>query len=317
MRRERLKHTTHLGVQPADEGLFLVDFRHEGGHAHDRRLVRAGKPRVPLLRFGDELSGAAALFVHGDHGALFVDARHRRGNDRAALVADPVKADAVPDEIVVREQRTVTAVLLVVGGEQVDVHREFEALEQQLLERGKLRKQRRLGVDRAAPPELSAADDAGEGRFLPAAGRFHDVVVRHEQHVPARVFSRELIQVGVLTEDRALCLFGHEREERPDHAAQLQKFFGLKAFLVGHRLAADHLGKALAVIQVSFVHSSHVVCPNDSFFLARRDRGKHILFPVAQKNEHGQQAKQAPCHRRELQTGHTDVFTGSRAGHDQ
>lgn len=70
MRRERLKHPAHLGVQPADEGLFLVDFRHEGGHAHDRRLVRAGKPRVPLLRFGDELSGAAALFVHGDHGAL-------------------------------------------------------------------------------------------------------------------------------------------------------------------------------------------------------------------------------------------------------
>ena len=172
----------------------------------------------------------------------------------------------MPDEIIVREQRTVTAVLLVVGGEQVDVHREFEALEQQLLERGKLRKQRRLGVDRAASPELSVADDAGEGRFLPAAGRFHDVVVRHEQHVPARVFSRELIQVGVLAEDRALRLFGHEREERPDYAAQLQKFFGLKAFLVGHRLAADHLGKALAVIQVSFVHSSHVVCPNDSFF---------------------------------------------------
>ena len=154
--------------------------------------MRAGKSRVALLRLGDELSGAAALFVHGDHGALFVDARHRRGNDRAALVADPVKADAVLDEIVVREQRTVAAVLLVVGGEQVDVHREFEALEQQLLERGKLRKQRRLGVDRAASPELSVADDAGEGRFLPASGRFHDVVVRHEQHVPAWVFPGSL-----------------------------------------------------------------------------------------------------------------------------
>ena len=49
----------------------------------------------------------------------------------------------------------------------------------------------------------------------------------------------------------------------------------------------------------------------------RCDRGKHILFPVAQENEHGQQAKQASCHRRELQTGRADVFTGSRAGHDQ
>lgn len=84
VRRERLKHPAHLGVQPADEGLFFVDLCHEGGHAHDRRLVRAGKSRMPLLRPGDELSGAAALFVHGDHGALFADARHRR-----AMTAPP------------------------------------------------------------------------------------------------------------------------------------------------------------------------------------------------------------------------------------
>lgn len=47
------------------------------------------------------------------------------------------------------------------------------------------------------------------------------------------------------------------------------------------------------------------------FSLPAAIAAKHHLFPVAQENEHGQQAKQAPCHRRELQTGHTDVFTAA------
>lgn len=188
--------------------------------------------RVTRQVFGDEPRRASPLFVDGHHGALAVDPRHGRVDDRAALVDDPVEPQAVLPEILQRQGRTVAADLLVAGGEQVHVDGEDETRLQQLLYGGKLREQRRLGVHRAASPEPAILAIAAEGRLLPLPCGVHHIVVGHHHDIPGGIRTRQLVQVGVVAQYGQLRPFRRQGEQLRNDLPQLQELRRLEAVLL-------------------------------------------------------------------------------------
>ena len=217
--------------------------------------------RVTRQVFGDEPRRASPLFVDGHHGALAVDPRHGRVDDRAALVDDPVEPQAVLPEILQRQGRTVAADLLVVGGEQIHVDGEDEARLQQLLDGGELREQRRLGVHRAAAPEFAVLAIAAEGRLLPLPCGVHHIVVGHHHDIPGGVRTCQLVQVGVVAQYGQLRPCRHQGEQLRDDLPQLQELRRLEAVLFGYRPTADHLRQTRCVAEVSRLQRGvQVVC---------------------------------------------------------
>ena len=178
--------------------------------------------------------------------------------------------------------------LFVVSRGYIQVARGFKILGEQLLDCGELREERSLCVDRAASPYLSVGYLA-ELFVSPVARRGNNIVVRHEQYIPALVAPGDFIDPAVLAEIFYLGALVQQRKQLFDRRAQLRKLRVVIYFAGRYGLTFYHFHQPFAVFDILLLGCiDRLFAYRLSFFCGERGSYQQYTYKYNKNCKHGE-----------------------------
>ena len=187
--------------------------------------------------------------MNGYHRALAVYTVYRCADDSAALVDGEFKFNALLFKIFHGFVYAVAENLFVVSRGNIQATRGLKILGEQLFDCGELREERSLCVYRAASPDFPVRYLA-ELLMSPVARRGNDIVVRHEQYIPALVAPGDFIDPAVFAEIFYLGALVQQRKQLFDRRAQFRKLRVVIYFAGRYGLTFYHFHQPFAVLDI-------------------------------------------------------------------
>ena len=247
IRRQAPEHGLHLFRHLLFEWGVRLHIIHERGKPCNR-TSRRRSARVAAAAVRRELHVPLALLKNSDHSEVPVNSANRACDDPAALIDDEIRLHAAPFHFIDKLRAPVACPFFRAGRGKIYILLQFIPLLQQLFHCLKKSHHRAFRIRRAAAPDFSVRNIAGERLMLPFSAGRHDVLMTHEHKRPPVLLPlpvKKQISLDICN----FQLLKHEREESLQNLVKALDLRHIMFIRVRHRLIPDHRGKLLCIGQ--------------------------------------------------------------------